>query len=92
MPCNILPVLPQQLGEKFDSVIKRSKIILGSSFEQTVDLASTMLYTKILPQSFLGFGGGFQVFLPYMGMAAILSNSEKQFDQIVSTISTEGPM
>ena len=35
MPCNILPVLPQQLGQKFDSAVKRSKIILGSLFEQT---------------------------------------------------------
>ena len=89
MPCNIFPVLPQQLLEKFDSAVKRSKIILGSSFEQTVDLESPMLNTKILPQSYLGSGeGGFQAFLPYMGMAVILSNSAKPFDQIVSATST----
>ena len=29
MPCNILPVLPQQLGHKFDPVLKRSNVILG---------------------------------------------------------------
>ena len=41
-----------------------------------VDLASPMLYTKILPQSFLGSGEeGFEVFLPY--------TSAKPFDQIV---------
>ena len=31
MPCNILPVLTQQLGHKFDCAVKRSKVILGSS-------------------------------------------------------------
>ena len=34
MPCNILPVLPQQLGQKLDRAIKSSKVILESSFEQ----------------------------------------------------------
>ena len=32
MPRNSLPVLPQQLGHKFDHTIKRSKVILVSSF------------------------------------------------------------
>ena len=32
MSCNILPVLPQQLGHKFDHTIKGSKAILVSSF------------------------------------------------------------
>ena len=37
-----------------------------------VNLESSMLYTKIQPQSFLGSGEeDFWVFLPYMGMAAI---------------------
>ena len=50
-----------------------------------------MLFTKSLPESFLSCGeGGFEVFLPYMCMAAILFNSAKPFDQIVSTTSTEG--
>ena len=35
---------------------------------------SPMLYIKIQPQSFLGSGGDFQVFLPNMGMMAILFN------------------
>ena len=40
-----------------------------------VDLESMMLYTKIQPRSFLGSGEeDFQVFLPYMGMVAILIN------------------
>ena len=30
----LLPVLPQQLGQKSDHIIKRSKIILESSFQQ----------------------------------------------------------
>ena len=32
MPCNSLPVLPQQLGHKFDHTIKRSKVILVSFY------------------------------------------------------------
>ena len=53
-----------------------------------------MLYTKILPKSFLGSGeDGLEVFLPYMSKAAILFNSAKPFDQIVSTTSsTEAPI
>ena len=36
-----------------------------------------MLFTKIQPQIFLGSGKeDFYVFLPYMGMAAILFNEE----------------
>ena len=35
MPCNNLPVLPQQLQHTFDRAIKSSNIIIGSSFEQT---------------------------------------------------------
>ena len=34
MPCNILPVLPQQLEQKFDHDVKRSKVILRLPFEQ----------------------------------------------------------
>ena len=32
MPCNSLPVLPQQLGHKSDHTIKWSKVILVSTF------------------------------------------------------------
>ena len=38
MPCNILPVLPQQLGHKVDHTIKRLTVIL-------IDLESPVLYT-----------------------------------------------
>ena len=38
-----------------------------------VDLEFPLLYTKIQPQSFLSSGEeDFEVFLPYMGMKAIL--------------------
>ena len=40
-----------------------------------------MLYTKIQPQSFLGSGEEeFEVFLPYIGMAAILFNGAEPFE------------
>ena len=52
-----------------------------------------MLYTKIQPQSFLSIGEkDFQVFLPYMGMAAILFNDAEPFEQSVNIPLTEGPM
>ena len=51
-----------------------------------------MLYTKIQSQSFVGSGKDQKMFLPYMGMAAILFTSTKLFEQIGNTISTEGPM
>ena len=51
-----------------------------------------MLYTKIQSQSFLGSGEeDFQVFLPYMDMAAILFNCPEPSEQIGNTLSTEGP-
>ena len=50
-----------------------------------------MLYTKIQPQSYLG-SEDFKVYLPYMGMTAILFNSMEPFEQIVNTLLTEGPM
>ena len=44
-----------------------------------------MLYTKIQPQSFLSTGEeDFKVFVPYMGMVAILFNDAKQFEQSVN--------
>ena len=53
-----------QLEEKFwqcgEKVKDHPRIIIWTNL---VDLASPMLYTKILPQSFLGSGGGFEVFL-----------------------------
>ena len=51
-----------------------------------------MLYTKIQPQSFLSPGEEDFLFLPYMGMAAILFNGAKPFEEIVSIPSTEGSM
>ena len=42
-----------------------------------------MLYTKIQPQSFLGSGEkDFKVFLPYMGMVAILFYRAEPFVKI----------
>ena len=81
-------------GCKFDLAVIRSKVNLPPAFEQNlVHLESQMLYTKIQPQSFTGFGEeDFLVFLPYMGMAAILFNGMEPFKQIVKTLSTEGPM
>ena len=35
LPYNVLPVLSQQLGNKSDCAVKRSKVSLGSSFEFT---------------------------------------------------------
>ena len=56
MPYNILPVLPQQQGHKFEHTIKikghPSLIILTN----LVDLESPILYTKIQLQSFLSTG------------------------------------
>ena len=50
-----------------------------------------MLYTKIQPQSFLGSGEeDFWVFLPYMGMAAILIDGSWPFEQIFNPPLTEG--
>ena len=51
-----------------------------------------MLYTKIQPQNFLGSGEEhFQVFLPYMDIAAILNNCAELFELIGNTLSTDGP-
>ena len=57
-----------------------------------VELESSMLYTKVQPQSFLGSGEeDSQEFLPYMDMAAILFNCAEPFEQIGNTLSTEIP-
>ena len=50
-----------------------------------------MLYTKIQPQSLFSSREEDSV-LPYMGMATILFNGAEPFEQIVSILSTEGPM
>ena len=48
-----------------------------------VELESPMLYIKVQPQSFLGSGEeDFEVFLPYMGMVAILFNGVEPLEQI----------
>ena len=57
-----------------------------------VDLESSMQYTMIQPQSFLGFGEDFKVFLPYMSKAAILFNDAEPFEQTGNILLTEGPM
>ena len=53
MTCNIYPVLPQQLGHKFDRAVKNQ----SSSKHHHLNLESLMLYTKIQPQSFLSSAG-----------------------------------
>ena len=45
MPCNILPILPQQMGQKFDSAIERSKVNLRSSSEQ--------IWLTLLPRCYI---------------------------------------
>ena len=56
--------LPTKVWEhKFNLPVKRSKVILGPSFEKMlVDLSPPMLYTKIQPKNFLGSGENFQEF------------------------------
>ena len=54
-----------------------------------VELESPMLHTKIQHQSFLGSGEeDFEVFLPYMGMAAVLFNGVEPFEQIINILLT----
>ena len=58
-----------------------------------LDLESTMLYTKIQPQSFLGSGEeDFNCVLLYIGMTAMSFNGAEPFEQTVNAPSTEGPM
>ena len=49
-----------------------------------------MLYIKIQSQSFLG-SVDLKVFLLYIGMAAILFNGSKLFEQIVNTLFDRKP-
>ena len=56
-----------------------------------VDLVSSMLYTKIQLQNFLGSGEeDFQEFQPYMDMAANLFSGAEPVKQAGNTLSTEG--
>ena len=55
------------------------------------DPESPVPYTKIQPQSFLSTGKDFEVFLRYMGMAAILFSGAEPFEQIINILLTEGP-
>ena len=56
-----------------------------------VDFEFSMLYTKILPQSFFGSGDDFQVFTIY-GHGGHLVQLHGTFEQIGNTVSTKGPM
>ena len=58
-----------------------------------VDLVSLMLYNKIQPGSFLDSREEdfLSVFLPYLGIGAILLNVAEPFKQIDNTSLTEGP-
>ena len=51
-----------------------------------------MLYTKIQPQSFLGFEEDLKCFLPYIGLVAILFNGVEPIEQIDNIPSTKGPL
>ena len=53
-----------------------------------------MLYTKIQPRSFLVSEEEISkcLFLPYMGMVAVLFNNAEPLNKIVNTPLTEGPM
>ena len=93
--CNILPVLPQQIRLKLYPVIKRAKVILGSYLNKLGwPWVPKATITKIQSQGFLGSEGGFNMFLPYMGMVTIFFNhhSAKPFEQISNSPLTEGPM
>ena len=80
-------------GRKFDLAEKESKVNLRSSFEKTVDLESSKLYTKIQPKSFLGSGEEvLKVFLSYVGMAASLLDGAEQVELIGNTLLTRGSM
>ena len=58
-----------------------------------VEFESSMLHTKIQSQSFLNSGEqGVKCFESYMGMAAILFNVAKPFEQIDNTPSKERSM
>ena len=93
MPYNILPVLPQQLGQKFDSAVKRSKVILGSSFEQTWWTLRPQCYiSRFSLKAFLVLDKKILSVLPYMGIVVILFQSEKPLKQSVSITSIGSPM
>ena len=76
----------------FTLPIKRSKIILGSSFEQTLQTLSPLCFIpRFSHKAFLVLEKKiFKYFLPHMGMAAILFNGAEPFEQILNTPSTEG--
>ena len=58
-----------------------------------VDFEFPILYIKIQAQSFLSsWEEDFKSVLPYMGMAVILFNGAKPFEQIVNIFLTEGPI
>ena len=93
MPCNIHPVLPQQLGTEIWQCRKKSKVILGLSFEQAwLTLRPRCYMPRVSIKAFLVLEKKILSVLPYMGMAAILFSRAKLFVQIVNTTSTEDPI
>ena len=79
-------------GRKFDFTVKWSKVNgrpIVIIWANLVDNESSMLYTKLLPQSSLGSGEIYFKCLHYMDSAAILINGPWPFVQIFNLFLTE---
>ena len=76
-------------GHKFDLAFKRSKVNLQPSFEQTVELESPTLHTKIQHQSFLGSGEEDFIKSFYHISAWRPFNGVEPFEQIINILLTE---
>ena len=96
MPYNFLPLLPhfphtRICGCKFDLVLERAMVILGSSFDYTWWTLSPGCYIpRFNLEAFLIRKKIFRCFLPYMGMTTTLLNNAERFEQIDNMPSTEG--
>ena len=77
---------------KFDLVVKRSKVILGSSSGQMRDFESLMLYTKIQPQSFLELGEDHLIVFYHIRAWRPSILMVEPYEQIVNIHPTEDPM
>ena len=82
------------VGErKVDLAVKRSKVNLRPSLENNVvDLESPVLYTKIQPRSFGSGEEDIKVFYHTWARRPSCSVVGNHSKNIVSTLSTEGPM
>ena len=85
--CRCCATSPQQLGQKFDSVVKRS------SQDLHLNKAGRPCVSDAIHQDLASKHSWFwSVLTIYEHDSPILFNSAKPFEQIVSTTSTEGPM